>query len=1362
MLVAAMAIFFCSKDYNPFTDLTNAKVHVTSWSFAGRDSVALFETGTFNVVVALRQEVDSFAFHALKNRFGTDTIVRRPSAEKEIQGGPYSFQVSFFDTGSDTVTLTTFRSNGEKLSQDFPVRVYNPLQQENVTGNFGDTIVLLTMNVPDNDAVYHWNFAGESEVSSPFHRFSTSFLLFYPVAGKGTLWVSDHSNKTKSPAVAFSYAFGDTSKPQIRCVNGGMIADTILSGDTVFAFKVLITDAGNAEVESCSVNQDTFDFENRGTHVFTKIFKNLPDSIKNNIPLAINVWALDSRKFPTNVSRHTFYVRYDPNGVTAAHSSVVFTIPKSESVSTPKRGFTIYGDAQNDYGDTMRLFVRVNDKFNPSPKTIIGGGQWSWPVSLDTLITTVTVAAYSVDGRLLASAQRIIMFDSIAIDSVKPMIWEVSTGGVALGNEVHTDKEALPLKIIAFDEGSGIASMVVNNNKLLVDSNSYEWNWPNGGLSHGRDTVHIIVTDAKNNVQERTITIFRNSIPVIVGDIGIPAQGCADSAYTGRLSLYDGDRDPVDLLIIKHSKDITIKLTPADSIISWNPVLRADSSKDTLILQLEDHYDKNSYQWIFTSKACKQSSTSIAFTTREQDFPGVLQAGVDSLNIRLAVTTSGFSSIPPRYYAAFLDNGDRLLDYDTSSLLSWNPLPSDTGYRRLIVTVGDSLHAYDTLFPAIRVVPRNQYSCSLSALFSGDTTFTGELDLFSHPAPETLFFTIHDKDNPLTEAYIVSISLHSLRSVETIDKKEFFVAIGPDTSRPADTLLVTVLDKTGFTDSLQFIMRNVRSNANNPPEFLSNYEFPTDFCADTSSKFKIGYRDRDRDIVGFRTIYAPSGMVISNQSVEGFLELQWKPSKLKLGMDSLVLQLFDQHDSSKVRRWQLSVIDCANKPPAVHFQTDTGDFPKMLQADSDVVSLQLITAPGTGAKPFTFNARLDNGSYILHDDTTGKLLWKPLSADTGMRVMTISVNDHYNTSDNISPQFTIVPRNRHPCSLKFLSYSGTILPSGLLAMFSTTQPESAQVAIIDDDNRLTEQYTETIKRSNSALITLGLPGATQSFAVKINPYSAALTSLLDTTTVSVRDKTGATPSVKLIVHYPIRSPADIPQLSVSLSSANAETQRRGNSVSRWSDGVVNLSQMDGDRQPTLVPNAVNGLPAVHFDHVTHNGDDGLFDESYGQWANDPFTVFVVFSASSLSANSRQTLVSTNTTDGFGVGIACNGNIGIFNDASANNCVTDGWASTDLTVAAQTWYVASFKSTLGMTSDRNIRVQAWLSGIPASQPMEMTTQSDPGLAIGTGATDYDGSFDGSIAAIAIYRQALSDDDRILVEKYFGNLYGITIR
>ncbi len=162
--ICAVALF-CGKDYDPFTDITNARAHVLSCTFA--DSIPVYTTGTLEIGVALRADVDSFTVSANHNRFWSDTTVAKPATAS------YMFSVSFYDTGMETLTVRTCRASGGTVSENVVVRGTLPLRQADLTGFFGDSLFLSTPRVVDRDVFYQWDFGGGRVVESTRDSAST-------------------------------------------------------------------------------------------------------------------------------------------------------------------------------------------------------------------------------------------------------------------------------------------------------------------------------------------------------------------------------------------------------------------------------------------------------------------------------------------------------------------------------------------------------------------------------------------------------------------------------------------------------------------------------------------------------------------------------------------------------------------------------------------------------------------------------------------------------------------------------------------------------------------------------------------------------------------------------------------------------------------------------------------------------------------------------------------------------------------------------------------------------------------------------------------------------------------------------------
>ena len=806
LLGLALAVLFCSKDYNPFDDLTNAKVHVLSWGFA--DSVQLYQSGTLSAVVAVREQVDSFMVSAPGNRFWTDTAV--PIATVGAGTQTYYFHISFCDTGRKTITVKSYRSNGEVVPQEYRVRVYSPLRQSTVVGYLGRPLTLSTPQVVDKDVRYRWDFGG-GRICASAAASTMDTLYDGALSGSGTLQVTDLSGGHGSPLCTFTFTLADTSLPVITCKNDSLRGDTIVTADSILAFKAMITENGVAPVESCSVNGSGFDLVNARTLIYTKLFTDMPRFTRTSGPLTITVWARD---YVQHVTLRTFRAIYDPAG-SRDPARVTIAIPSTDTGRTRTPDFLIYGEAENYTGAPLTLRLLLNGVADSSSRIIAGdNSSWTWRVRLDTLVNTVEVCAYNgANQKLASSGRKVLIFDPSAPDNIAPMIWEISAaGGHWVGNRLYSEQSSLDAQIIAFDDGSGVDSLWVNNKFIAPDSaNGYLWHALLGPLLHQPqgNGVIIKVKDRTNNWKDSAITAYYNTPPALVSPPAIPSVLCLDSSYSYMVPALDAENDAMTLQVDSLSTSSAKAMAKViGRTLFLHPTADGLGRSDTLVMRVYDGYELSApLCYYFTTSDCSLLAKPVHFLTRENDFPALLQAGADTLRIRLRVD----STPPPaglRYSASFSDRAQApVLSKDTSSLLLWVPAPADTGFRYLRVSVGNGRVAFDSITPTLAVVPKNQYPCSLSHRFTGDTSVRGELGFFTPALPETLYCLIRDQDDPRVESYTVTVTQQNVNTVTTMNKRDFFIVVRPEPLRGLDTLRVRVRDLTGTADSAMFIIR---------------------------------------------------------------------------------------------------------------------------------------------------------------------------------------------------------------------------------------------------------------------------------------------------------------------------------------------------------------------------------------------------------------------------------------------------------------------------------------------------------------------------------------------------------------------------
>jgi hypothetical protein len=193
-LASASLFLFCSNDYNPFSDPSNARVIVKHKSFRDIDTIGIFNTETLMVAVSARDLVDSFSIAATNNRLFTDTTIRARPADL-IPPLVFTFYLSFADTGRQKITISTFRKNDDKVSIDYSLFCTSPLHQDSIPGKYNDSIVLNANPVADANVVYHWDFGDGTVFEKPKPNAKVVITSF--LSGKtGLLWVSDIPGKS--------------------------------------------------------------------------------------------------------------------------------------------------------------------------------------------------------------------------------------------------------------------------------------------------------------------------------------------------------------------------------------------------------------------------------------------------------------------------------------------------------------------------------------------------------------------------------------------------------------------------------------------------------------------------------------------------------------------------------------------------------------------------------------------------------------------------------------------------------------------------------------------------------------------------------------------------------------------------------------------------------------------------------------------------------------------------------------------------------------------------------------------------------------------------------------------------------------
>jgi hypothetical protein len=1099
----AVALPRCTTEYNPFADSDNAVARLAEGSIQDGDTVSIFSAESIAVGIAVGGLLDSAIISASGNRFWRDTTLRPPFAS-----GLYHLGVSFADTGAATLRLTSYRTNGEAISSALHLYVRSPLRQTAINGYFGKTIGLSTPAVADPDILYHWDFGENTIISSPLPE-TTAVIQSANASGTGMLWVSDARRDVRSPASPFSFALGDTLPPVIICVNAGSIRkDTVLTGEHTFAFRVRITDREDNRVYSATIDGVPFDQVLLEHHLYASVYDSMSAYGRDNPRRAI-VRAVDHPEF-RNEAIDTFWLVYDPNVSAANETALTILIPSADPGRTDVADYFMYGTIEDFTRDSVLLTIRAND--GAADAIVVAGGQtfWQHALRLDPDTTRVSVTARSLEGDSLVSATRTIVYDSDYQDASAPVIWRITVDGLPVGAGYVRADSAL-LRVIAFDDGAGIDEVAVNGQGLSPDNPATHWTAVIHDLTHAPagNRITVQALDKAGNSIDSTCIIKHNTPPSLIDDSwDMPYLIPVNSRYRDTLQALDIDRTrggAADSVVFQKAYGPEGVTVSPSGVIDWTPA-SPSLLEDSLVIVLFDGYEAREFTRRFRVIDPEHKESSVRFLNSQRDFPPYLEADADTFRLRLDVVDS--TGKPPYQYAARIA-GQSAFMYGPDSLgaFAWRPAPSDTGLKRLILTVTDAYKESDTLAAMVRVVPRNQ-PCSLSLTYTGAITEQSAIDLRACATPDTLILRIADPDLPLlgyAEWFSASVQFANQTYALAVDSLGCArLTLDPRTGKSGrDTVIARIADRKGHADTAGFAVdygvplptpapdapdrgahidgAPVTLRWNSPVSASCPYWYSVDFGLDDSL-------DNIADSI------SDSSLLIGALAVTG--TYSWRVT-VSDGRSSV---------QGPIQRFSYAA------PNGVRFVSAERDFPRYLQAGVDSVSMVLKIDGQTGRPPFRYSARVTPSDSLLLDASAENLLhWKPGEQLRGVHRLTITVTDSSRNADTINPVIQIVPRNQYPCSLSY-AFSG-LTTDGALDMRKADGPDTVWFSIHDDDHPVTESYE--VRLSHGFGTTTEAIDTVRHFALYLRPHAGQ--GAPDTLAVSVSDRTGFRDSLRLPV-----------------------------------------------------------------------------------------------------------------------------------------------------------------------------------------------------------------------------------------------------
>jgi hypothetical protein len=808
LLAAALGILSlrCGRS-NPFTDIANADAIVAGGMSAG-DTVEVFGAESLIVLFTAWELLDSVTFSAPGNRVWPrpDSTVRGA----RLSESPFVVHISFYDTGLHSIEWSAYTANGPARAHSREAVARLPLHQQPVIAMLGDSITLRTSPARDRDISYFWSFSAGEQYVSPICSMRT--VLRTPLlSGTGRVWVSDGARS--SPAAPFSFAIQDTLGPTIICVNEGFVgADTILTADTLFDFRVRITDQQDGWVDSASIDGAPFDGSAHKTYhrLLERMDRYPPES-----PRMVTVYALDHFVHGNETAR-PFWIAFIDSLASARPLSLRLTVPARDSAIVSIAPYRLFGEALV-HAAHASLSARAALEFNGAPlgDTIAldsANTAFGWNLPLAPGINTAAVRAWDATAdTLLDSAERTLFYVAGYADTVAPLIISITADGKP-AHGLYTTRERVTAGVQVYDEGSGVDSVFLGDQPMQASADNPARYAASVDLAHapGGNELFVAVVDREGNRASASAVVFRNR-KAVAQRLPAPAYIFTDSLFADTVVAFDPDGDS---LRVEKTAGPDSLVVAANGALRWRPS-PADTGKHVIGLRIWDGFQPvhaSFVLYVTPAGITPPGPATLAVTPR--DFPSFLEVGRDSLDIALSVKPN--TGIAPfRYTARIVGAGGYLLERDTAGLLRWTPAIADTGYRQLIVFVEDAFVHRDTLYPLIKVIPPNR-PCSLSVSFGADTTAEGALDLNGLQRPDTLRYRIHDPDDPGADRYTVTLYQSRVKTISVIDSAiidTFSLILDPSALNGLDTVVAIVLDDRGRADTLS---RAVNYGA--PPE----------------------------------------------------------------------------------------------------------------------------------------------------------------------------------------------------------------------------------------------------------------------------------------------------------------------------------------------------------------------------------------------------------------------------------------------------------------------------------------------------------------------------------------------------------------
>ncbi len=237
-----------------------------------------------------------------------------------------------------------------------------------------------------------------------------------------------------------------------------------------------------------------------------------------------------------------------------------------------------------------------------------------------------------------------------------------------------------------------------------------------------------------------------------------------------------------------------------------------------------------------------------------------------------------------------------------------------------------------------------------------------------------------------------------------------------------------------------------------------------------------------------------------------------------------------------------------------------------------------------------------------------------------------------------------------------------------------------------------------------------------------------------------------------------------PKLYMWFIADSAHYNSSTKKVDLWSDesgNGYNLQQTQTDQQPVIVQNAVNGHAAVKFSSEDASGTAGKVVQVLGvgnlsDFPSDSMTVFVVYQTNDAGEGLLSYAVGTNSASNEYL---------MYNSKSSREYVHGSYRLFGLNFDSDNFTLRTF--VWDKSGDSYELKNGGIDSVHKAYSAVSMTQGGY-FAVGCDQDDVNGNYDptqtldGQIAEIIIYKSRLNSAQRVIVENYLQQKYGLTIK